>query len=88
MRDLLGGKGAGLADMTRAGFPVPPGFTITTEVCLEYYRLGRRLPEGLEAEIELAVARTRATHRQEFWRRARAVARLGAQRSSASRCPG
>src|SRR5207247_1078904 len=38
MRDLLGGKGAGLAEMSRIGLPVPPGFTITTEACLEYYR--------------------------------------------------
>jgi len=56
MRDLLGGKGAGLADMTRAGFPVPPGFIVTTEACLEFYRLDRRMPDGLEAEIETAVA--------------------------------
>ena len=56
MRDLLGGKGAGLADMTRAGFPVPPGFIVTTEACLEFYRLNRRMPDGLEAEIETAVA--------------------------------
>src|SRR5271165_5270296 len=55
MRDLLGGKGAGLSEMTSAGLPVPPGFTITTEVCLEFYRLGRRLPEGLEADIDKAV---------------------------------
>jgi pyruvate,orthophosphate dikinase len=55
MRDLLGGKGAGLADMTRAGFPVPSGFIVTTEACLEFYRLERRMPEGLEAEIESAV---------------------------------
>ncbi len=55
MRDLLGGKGAGLAEMTRAGLPVPPGFTITTEVCLEFYRLGRRMPDGLEADVERAV---------------------------------
>ncbi|MDQ6900256.1 MAG: hypothetical protein M3072_12245, partial [Candidatus Dormibacteraeota bacterium] len=38
MRDLLGGKGAGVAEMTRAGMPVPPGFTITTQACREYYR--------------------------------------------------
>jgi len=51
MRDLLGGKGAGLAEMSRIGLPVPPGFTITTEVCNEYYRLGRRFPEGLMEEV-------------------------------------
>ncbi len=51
MRDLLGGKGAGLAEMSRIGLPVPPGFTITTEACLEYFRLGRRFPEGLMDEV-------------------------------------
>jgi len=47
MRDLLGGKGAGLAEMTKAGLPVPPGFTITTEACNAYFASGQRLPDGL-----------------------------------------
>ncbi len=47
MRTLLGGKGAGLAEMTNAGLPVPPGFTITTEACNAYYANGRELPDGL-----------------------------------------
>ena len=47
MRDLLGGKGAGAAEMTRAGMPVPPGFTITTEACRAYYAQGGKLPPGL-----------------------------------------
>jgi len=47
MRDLLGGKGAGCAEMTNAGLPVPPGFTITTEACNAFYDGGRQLPEGL-----------------------------------------
>ena len=47
MRDLLGGKGAGAAEMTRAGLPVPPGFTITTEACNAYYASGERFPEGM-----------------------------------------
>ncbi len=51
MKDLLGGKGANLAEMRRIGLPVPPGFTITTEVCREYYAVGGRLPDGLEEEI-------------------------------------
>ncbi|GAC1415333.1 MAG: pyruvate, phosphate dikinase [Candidatus Velthaea sp.] len=51
MRDLLGGKGAGLAEMTRAGLPVPGGFIITTEQCLAYYAEGRRFPAGLENGI-------------------------------------
>lgn len=52
-RDLLGGKGAGLAEMTNIGLPVPPGFTITTETCRRYYELGGRLPDGLwESVVE------------------------------------
>ena len=50
MKDLLGGKGANLAEMTSIGLPVPAGFTITTEVCTEYYKNGRNYPEGLAAE--------------------------------------
>ncbi len=46
MRDLLGGKGAGLAEMTIAGLPVPPGFTITTEACNDYFAAGEQLPAG------------------------------------------
>jgi pyruvate,orthophosphate dikinase len=56
MRDLLGGKGANLAEMTNIGLPVPPGFTVTTEVCTEYYQEGRRLPAGLMDEVRTAVA--------------------------------
>lgn len=51
MRDLLGGKGAGLAEMTQAGFPVPPGFTIITEACSAYYELGEELPPGLWDQV-------------------------------------
>jgi pyruvate,orthophosphate dikinase len=47
LRDLLGGKGAGVAEMTRAGLPVPPGFTITTECCNAFYKSGRRFPKGM-----------------------------------------
>jgi pyruvate,orthophosphate dikinase len=50
-RELLGGKGAGLAEMTAIGIPVPAGFTVTTEACGEYMRNGRELPPGLEDEI-------------------------------------
>ena len=49
MKELLGGKGANLAEMASLGLPVPPGFTITTEVCTAYYANGRKLPDGLEA---------------------------------------
>jgi pyruvate,orthophosphate dikinase len=51
-RTLLGGKGAGLAEMTALRIPVPAGFTVTTEACVEYMRSGRELPDGLEAEVE------------------------------------
>ena len=51
MRDLLGGKGAGLAEMTSAGLPVPPGFTITTEACNDYFAGGEQLPAGLWDDI-------------------------------------
>ncbi|ADB15370.1 pyruvate, phosphate dikinase [Pirellula staleyi DSM 6068] len=50
-KDLLGGKGANLADMTSIGLPVPPGFTITTEVCDLYYKSGRKMPDGLMDEV-------------------------------------
>ncbi|WP_418790672.1 pyruvate, phosphate dikinase [Phosphitispora sp. TUW77] len=51
MKSLLGGKGANLAEMTNIGLPVPPGITITTEACNDYYAQGRQMPEGLETEI-------------------------------------
>lgn len=47
MKELLGGKGAGLAEMTNLGISVPPGFTITTEACVEYYKLGKKYPPGM-----------------------------------------
>ena len=51
-RELLGGKGAGLAEMTALGIPVPAGFTVTTEACVAYMRAGKRFPPGLEDEID------------------------------------
>jgi len=55
MRDLLGGKGAGLAEMANLGLPVPPGFTITTEVCTEFYANNKRYPDGLRAQVDAAL---------------------------------
>src|SRR5438128_4792109 len=55
MKDLLGGKGAGLAEMTNAGLPVPPGFTITTEACNDYFGAGEKLPDGLWDDVLAAV---------------------------------
>ena len=57
MKPLLGGKGANLAEMTRIGLPVPPGFTITTEVCTYFSENKRSYPRGLEAEVETALAK-------------------------------
>ncbi len=56
MKYVLGGKGANLAEMTKLGLPVPPGFTITCQACVEYYEAGNRFPENLEAEIAAHVA--------------------------------
>jgi pyruvate,orthophosphate dikinase len=52
MKELLGGKGANLAEMTNLGVPVPPGFTITTETCAEYYVQGKKFPKGLKEQID------------------------------------
>jgi pyruvate,orthophosphate dikinase len=56
LKNLLGGKGANLAEMSSLGLPVPPGFTITTEVCTAYYANGRNYPEGLKAQLDAAMA--------------------------------
>src|SRR5437016_4234795 len=55
MKDVLGGKGSGLAEMSRAGLPVPPGFTIATQVCNAYFDSGKQIPESVHAEIESAL---------------------------------
>jgi pyruvate,orthophosphate dikinase len=57
MKNLLGGKGANLAEMTAIGLPVPPGFTITTEVCTEFYKNNRRYPALLQEQVEENMAR-------------------------------
>src|SRR3546814_20377327 len=56
MRNLLGGKGANLAEMSNLGLPVPPGFTITTEVCTYYYANGKTYPAELEGQVAKALA--------------------------------
>ena len=56
MKPLLGGKGANLAEMCRIGLPVPPGFTITTEVCTYYYANKRTYPPALRAQMEAGIA--------------------------------
>jgi pyruvate,orthophosphate dikinase len=57
---LLGGKGANLAEMTRIGLPVPPGFTISTDVCTHYYREGQKFPESLKREVDAALKKMEA----------------------------
>jgi pyruvate,orthophosphate dikinase len=56
MKALLGGKGANLAEMTNIGVPVPPGFTISTDVCTRFYKEGRKLPDELERDMREQMA--------------------------------
>ena len=55
MKNLLGGKGANLAEMAKLGLPVPPGFTISTAVCTAYYELGRDYPSSLAGQVDTAL---------------------------------
>src|ERR1700689_129658 len=57
MKDKLGGKGAGLAEMSRAGLPVPPGFTIATDVCNVYFKNNNRVPDDIQKEIDKATVK-------------------------------
>jgi pyruvate, orthophosphate dikinase len=66
MKDLLGGKGAGLAEMTNAGLPVPPGFTITTQACNAYYAAGGNFPEGMWNQVISALKKVEAATGKEF----------------------
>ncbi len=59
MRNLLGGKGANLAEMSNLGLPVPPGFTITTEVCTYYYQHGETYPAELADEVKAALEKAK-----------------------------
>ncbi|WP_422931314.1 pyruvate, phosphate dikinase [Singulisphaera sp. PoT] len=60
MKTLLGGKGANLAEMSVIGIPVPPGFTITTEVCAQYYENGKKLPDAVKPQVQEAIAKVEA----------------------------
>ncbi|NOU96354.1 pyruvate, phosphate dikinase [Paenibacillus sp. LMG 31456] len=66
MKKLLGGKGANLAEMTNNGLPVPPGFTVSTDACREYYANGGKLPEGLFEEIRAALKQVEQRKGQQF----------------------
>src|SRR3989338_48491 len=66
MKDLLGGKGAGLAEMTRLGIPVPPGFTITTEACVAYFKNKKSYPSGMFEEALAALKKVEKSMRAGF----------------------
>ena len=66
MKDLLGGKGANLAEMSSLGLPVPPGFTITTEACTHFYANQRRYPGSLREEVSDALAQVERLTGKEF----------------------
>ncbi|MBX7131263.1 MAG: pyruvate, phosphate dikinase [Fimbriimonadaceae bacterium] len=66
MKELLGGKGANLAEMSNIGLPVPPGFTVTTEVCNEYYASGGKMPAGLMDEVRTALAQVEKDLNKKF----------------------
>ncbi|MBD3176374.1 MAG: pyruvate, phosphate dikinase, partial [Armatimonadia bacterium] len=66
MRDLLGGKGANLAEMTRAGLPVPYGFTVSTATCWEYVKAGHKFPRGLLSEVKKALADVEKKSKKKF----------------------
>ena len=66
MKDLLGGKGANLAEMTAIGIPVPPGFTVSTRACNLYFESGRKMPDGLEEQVSKALAQLEALQSKRF----------------------
>ena len=66
MKELLGGKGANLAEMSRLGIPVPPGFTITTEVCTHFMKTRGKYPRELEAEVNTALKRVEKIMKTRF----------------------
>ena len=78
MRNLLGGKGADLAEMSNLGLPVPPGFTITTEVCTHFYANGHTYPPDLEAQVADALAGIEEAIGAKFGDPEQAAAGLGA----------
>ena len=63
---LLGGKGAGLAEMTRIGLPVPPGFTLSTEACAASQKAGGRWPSGLDKQVRQMLTKLERTCRKKF----------------------
>ena len=78
MRALLGGKGANLAEMSIIGLPVPPGFTVTTEVCTYYYANGETYPPELEREVHAALVQVEKIVGAQVRRRQASAAGVGA----------
>ena len=66
MNELLGGKGANLAEMAKLGLPVPAGFTITTECCVDYFANGQKNPAGLDAQIKTALAQVEKVMKMKY----------------------
>ena len=66
MKELLGGKGANLAEMANLGLPVPPGFTVTTECCVDYFKEGDKLPAGVEEQVKIALGHIESTMGMRF----------------------
>ena len=67
MRNLLGGKGANLAEMTNIGLPVPQGFTITTEACTQYYEDGREINDEIQDRLMSTLKKMEEITRKEIW---------------------
>ncbi|MEF3313057.1 pyruvate, phosphate dikinase [Paenibacillus sp. GYB004] len=87
MKMELGGKGANLAEMTRAGLPVPPGFTITTQACRDYYASGEQLPAGLMDEVNVALRELEKKQNKQFGDAARPLL-VSVRSGSVSSMPG
>ena len=78
MKNLLGGKGANLAEMSSLGLPVPPGFTVTTEACVHYYSNGQQYPDGLHDQVAAGLAKVEVGGRQDLRRCRQSAAGVGA----------
>ena len=87
MKNLLGGKGANLAEMSNLGLPVPPGFTITTEVCTYYYDHGRSYPAELKAQVDEALGQVGRLTGPHLRRCARTRCSSRSAPAPAPRCP-
>ena len=81
MRNLLGGKGANLAEMTNLGLPVPQGFTVTTEACTQYYEDGRQINDEIMAQIMEAIDKMEGITGKKFGDKAESASRFRSFRS-------